>query len=144
AFIDLCARHEENFYKFVHEVHIHDNGLFDSVMGWLEGILNFLRHGPKNGGKLDMNGLLAEGIKAGVVELDVIKEEVNNLIKWQIARKKWHEAKTRQKMGGGSEWQQAMPGNVFHGSDFGLNDVSKSTHISPNNRSLSPQGDLED
>ncbi len=37
AFIDLCARHEDNFYKFVHEVHLNDDGLFEKLMGWLEG-----------------------------------------------------------------------------------------------------------
>ena len=37
SFIDLCGRHQDNFYKFVHEVHIHDNGLFTALMGWLEG-----------------------------------------------------------------------------------------------------------
>src|SRR5258708_12440507 len=57
AFIDLCQRHEHNFYKFVHEVHTHDNGLFTQLMGWIEGILDFLRQGP-TGGKLDINSFV--------------------------------------------------------------------------------------
>src|SRR2546429_3458826 len=44
--IDLCTRHEEKFYKFVHEVHIHDKDLlFTHLMKWIEVILSFLRDG---------------------------------------------------------------------------------------------------
>ncbi|KAJ2966955.1 hypothetical protein NQ176_g9902 [Zarea fungicola] len=67
AFIDLCARHEHNFYKFVHEVHTHDNGLFTQLMGWIEGILEFLRKGPKNG-KLNVNALFEGGVSAGIAQ----------------------------------------------------------------------------
>ena len=127
SFIDLCARHENNFYKFVHEVHIHDNGLFGKLMGWLEGILEFLRHGPK-GGKLDMNALFQGGVDMGLINKDIATEEVNSLIKWQEARKKWHHDKTRQKMaaeGSGGPAAEVAPGaTTFKSSDFGLNEVS--------------------
>ncbi|RPA77946.1 hypothetical protein BJ508DRAFT_212411 [Ascobolus immersus RN42] len=121
AFIDLCARHEDNFYKFVHEVHIHDNGLFDKLMGWLEGILDFLRTGPAGGGKLDMNALFFEAVDAGTVDYNKVREEVHSLIEWHKAKKRWHEGKTRQKMGGNG-WQDAQPENVFKASDFGIGD----------------------
>lgn len=123
AFIDLCARHEDNFYKFVHEVHKHDNGLFDQLMGWLEGILDFLRHGPGGGGKLDMNALFQGGMDAQIIDKNQAIREINSLIKWQMARKKWHSDKTRQKMAsGGSESDAAMGGMAgFKSSDFGLN-----------------------
>ncbi len=126
SFIDLCARHEHNFYKFVHEVHIHDNGLFGALMSWLEDILDFLRKGPK-GGKLDMNALFQGAIDMNHINKDVCVKEINDLIKWQEARKQWHQDKTRQKMaaegtgtGGGS-----APGMAnFKSSDFGLHEVS--------------------
>ncbi|KAF2707596.1 hypothetical protein K504DRAFT_446720 [Pleomassaria siparia CBS 279.74] len=124
AFIDLCARHEHNFYKFVHEVHNHDNGLFDQLMGWLEGILEFLRHGPRGGGKLDMNALFQGGMDSGAIDKTKAIREINSLIKWQTARKKWHFDKTRQKMasGGGDEPGDMMGGMTgFKTSDFGLN-----------------------
>lgn len=138
AFIDLCARHEDNFYKFVHEVHIHDNGLFDKLMGWLEGILEFLRHGPQAGkvggaemtaGKLDMNALFQGGMDSGLVDKRKAIREINALIKWQTQRKKWHSDKTRQKMasGGGDEEGTVIGGGGmagFKSSDFGLNAVS--------------------
>ena len=102
AFIDVCSRHEDNLYKFIHEVHTHDNGLFDQLMGWLQNILEFLRKGPK-GGTLDMNAMLQDALDSGLVEHEKVVEEVNALVKWQTARKKWHQDKTRQKMANGGE-----------------------------------------
>jgi len=130
AFIDLCARHEDNFYKFVHEVHIHDNGLFEQLMGWLEGILEFLRHGPRGGGKLDMNALFQGGMDSGAVDKTKAIKEINSLIKWQTARKKWHQDKTRQKMASGDDSDNMMGGiGGFKTSDFGLNEVCVSTGL---------------
>lgn len=123
AFIDLCQRHEHNFYKFVHEVHTHDNGLFTQLMGWIEGILEFLRKGPKNG-KLNVNALFEGGVSGGVIDKAKAVEEINALIAWQEARKKWHNDKTRQKMA--AESSQGMGASLVGGglrfdvSDFGL------------------------
>lgn len=130
AFIDLCQRHEHNFYKFVHEVHTHDNGLFTQLMGWIEGILEFLRQGPKSG-KLDMNALFTGAVSVGQLDKDKAVAEVDSLILWQEARKKWHQDKTRQKMaaegmgdGGLSLNVEAVPGGIaFKSSDFGLNEM---------------------
>lgn len=128
SFIDLCQRHEHNFYKFVHEVHIHDNGLFGALMGWIEGILEFLRQGPK-AGKLDMNAVFQGALDMHQIDKEKSIVEINSLIKWQEARKKWHSDKTRQKMaaeqtGVGAE---VVPGaNAFKSSDFGLHEVSTS------------------
>ncbi|MCJ1474322.1 hypothetical protein MMC13_002980 [Lambiella insularis] len=120
SFIDLCARHEHNFYKFVHEVHIHDNGLFSQLMGWLEGILEFLRHGPK-GGKLDMNALFQGALDMRQVDKEKSIAEIDALVKWQEERKKWHQDKTRQKMA--AEGTEMAPGSAtFKSSDFGLNE----------------------
>lgn len=126
CFIDLCARHEHNLYKFVHEVHIHDNGLFTALMGWLEDILEFLRYGPK-GGKLDMNALFQGAMDMGHIEKDQTVAEINELVKWQEERKKWHHDKTRQKMAAGDAGGlDSVPGSAaFSSSDFGLNRVSR-------------------
>lgn len=128
SFIDLCARHQDNFYKFVHEVHIHDNGLFTQLMGWLEGILEFLRHGPK-GGKLDMNALFQGAVDMGQISKAEAIYEIDALIKWQEERKKWHQDKTRQKMAaestsgvnGGPTPSPSTP--AFRSSDFGINEA---------------------
>ncbi|EWY99380.1 succinate dehydrogenase (ubiquinone) flavoprotein subunit [Fusarium oxysporum NRRL 32931] len=121
AFIDLCQRHEHNFYKFVHEVHTHDNGLFTQLMGWIEGILEFLRKGPKNG-TLNVNALFEGGVSAGILDKDKAIAEINSLIAWQEARKKWHNDKTRQKMAAeGHAGSDMMPtAMAFNSSDFGL------------------------
>lgn len=134
SFIDLCERHQENFYRFVHEVHLHDNGLFTQLMGWLEGILEFLRHGPR-GGKLDMNALFQGAVDMGKINKSTAIDEINSLIKWQEERKKWHHDKTRQKMAaegsgsgsgsGAAPTAEIAPGSAtFRTSDFGLNEVS--------------------
>ena len=124
SFIDLCARHEHNFYKFVHEVHIHDNGLFGSLMAWIEDILQFLRQGPK-GGKLDMNALLRGALDMSQVDRAKAIAEIDALVKWQEARKKWHQEKTRQKMAAEGTGLESMPGSAtFRSSDFGIHEVS--------------------
>lgn len=127
SFIDLCARHEHNLYKFIHEVHIHDNGLFTALMGWIEDILDFLRKGPK-GGKLDMNAIFQGALDMGTIDRDKAIAEINALIQWQEARKKWHSDKTRQKMaaeGSGGGGADGVPGlSSFKSSDFGLHEVS--------------------
>ena len=124
AFIDLCERHQHNFYKFVHEVHTHDNGLFTQLMGWIEGILEFLRHGPVCG-TLDVNALFEGGVSMGIVDKEKVIQEVNELIAWQEARKKWHQDKTRQKMAAeGLGPAEPIPGSaVFKPGDFGLDDM---------------------
>lgn len=125
AFIDLCQRHQHNFYKFIHEVHTHDNGLFTQLMGWIEGILEFLRKGP-TGGALDINALFEGGVASGLVDKEKAIEEINKLIAWQEARKKWHHDKTRQKMAaeGSAGMETGMPSMAsFQASDFGLNDM---------------------
>ncbi|KAL2070927.1 hypothetical protein VTL71DRAFT_13953 [Oculimacula yallundae] len=129
AFIDLCQRHEHNFYKFVHEVHTHDNGLFTQLMGWIEGILEFLRQGPK-AGKLDINALFAGAVSVGQLDKDKAIAEIDSLIAWQEARKKWHSDKTRQKMaaeggapGAGGVLESVPGGIAFSSSDFGLDQM---------------------
>jgi hypothetical protein len=123
SFIDVCERHEDNLYKFIHEVHIHDNGLFDKLMTWIEGILDFLRNGPKNGGKLDMNALFQGAVEMKQIDKEKAVREINSLIKWQMARKRWHQDKTRQKMASG-DVQGGIAGGLgsaFKPGDFGLN-----------------------
>lgn len=121
AFIDLCQRHEHNFYKFVHEVHIHDNGLFGALMSWLEDILEFLRKGPK-AGKLDINALFQGAVDMNQIDKETAMQEINALVKWQEDRKRWHHSKTRQKMAAESTGDIVPGSATFRGSDFGLDE----------------------
>lgn len=150
SFIDLCARHQDNFYKFIHEVHTHDNGLFTQLMGWLEGILEFLRQGPK-GGKLDINALFQGAVDMKQINKSVAIDEINALIQWQEQRKKWHHDKTRQKMaaeGSGSSYEivpTAPPGSsTFRSSDFGLNESDLAEMQSSSPFSSDDEDSLED
>jgi hypothetical protein len=131
SFIDLCARHEDNFYKFVHEVHIHDNGLFQNLMAWLEEILSFLRNGPTSQRKLDMNAIFTTAVESGEIDPQKARAEIDALIDWHAKRRNWQQAKIRQKMAqGGSDtsksrtaWDSTGPGGISP-KDFGIADVN--------------------
>jgi len=95
-------------------------------MGWIEGILEFLRQGPK-GGKLDINALFAGAVSVNQLNKDKAISEIDQLITWQEARKKWHQDKTRQKMAAEGIGGEVMPGSAgsggistFKSADFGL------------------------
>lgn len=95
-------------------------------MGWIEGILNFLRNGPK-AGKLDINALFSGAVSAHQIDREKAIAEIDALVSWQEARKKWHQDKTRQKMaadganpvGVGAD----LPGVSFKSTDFGLDEM---------------------
>lgn len=141
AFIDLCERHQASLYKFIHEVHLHDNGLFGSLMAWIENILDFLRNGP-GGGKLDMNALFSGAKDVGQINPALAREEIDKLIKWHEDRKKWHLNKTRQKMA--AEGTASSPFQTqFKGSDFGLDEVCYLWLNPKHTQTNSGQGDLE-
>ncbi|KAK9474268.1 uncharacterized protein V1510DRAFT_361350 [Dipodascopsis tothii] len=112
-FVDLCERHQEAFYRFVHEVHVNDNGLFTNLMVWIEGILQFLREGP--GRAIDMNALYAGA--AG----PALAAEVDAVVEWNRARKLWKERRTREKLAAGGAGS-TLPKLGLSGGDFGLMD----------------------
>jgi hypothetical protein len=94
-------------------------------MGWVENILEFLRKGPK-GGKLDINAIFTGAVSVGQLNKEKAIAEIDKLISWQEARKKWHQDKTRQKMAaeGAAEPSLDLPGGVaFKSSDFGLDQM---------------------
>lgn len=90
-------------------------------MGWIEGILEFLRNGPA-GGAIDINALFEGAVANGQLDKAKAIDEINQLIAWQEARKKWHHDKTRQKMAAeGSVSETGLPGmGTISASDFGL------------------------
>jgi len=116
SFIDLCTRHEEKFYKFVHEVHIHDKDLlFTHLMKWIEVILSFLRGGFSS--KVDMNALVFE---TPGVNTDIAMKEIEALIQWNKDRKAWNERRIQAKMASAGE--DTMPQGGFSVGDFGLDE----------------------
>lgn len=73
-----------------------------------------------------MNALFTGAVSVSQVDKEKAIEEINQLISWQEARKKWHQDKTRQKMAaeGGPVPALDLPGGVaFRSSDFGLDQM---------------------
>ena len=95
-------------------------------MGWIEGILEFLRKGPA-GGSIDINAVFEGGVSTKLIDKEQAIGEIDQLIAWQEARKKWHHDKTRQKMAAEGEAgvdNSNMPGiPSFSASDFGLDEM---------------------
>jgi hypothetical protein len=116
SFIDLCTRHEDKFYKFVHEVHVHDKDLlFIHLMRWIEIILSFLRNGFTS--KVDMNVLVYE---TPGINTDTALKEIDALIQWNKDRKAWNERRIRAKMASAGE--STVPQAGFSVGDFGLDE----------------------
>lgn len=93
AFIDLVQRHEQSFYHFVHKVHAKGEGLFDSLMRWIELFLTLIREGL--GEPLSLEFLLPY---TGSDRDDVLAE-VDQLAMYHYKRKILYETKLRRRFG---------------------------------------------
>lgn len=93
AFIDLVQRHEQSFYHFVHKVHAKGEGLFDSLMRWIELFLTLIREGL--GESLSLEFLLPY---TGSDRDDVLAE-VDQLAMYHYKRKILYETKLRRRFG---------------------------------------------
>lgn len=98
TFIDLCQRHEQAFYTFVHRVHSKGSNLFSSLMSWIELFLDFVRDGLPplaNGGprRIDLDFLLPH---SGPDRVAMIKE-IDAIAIYHYKLKVAHEGKTRRK-----------------------------------------------
>lgn len=91
TFIDLVQRHEQAFYTFVHNVHSKGQGLFDSLMGWIELFLNYARVGLAE--PLNLEILLP----APGAERDRIMAEVDAVAQYHYRLKVAHEEKIRRR-----------------------------------------------
>ena len=81
-----------------------------------------MRHGP-TGGALDINALFVGAAQQGAIDPNLALQEIDSLVAWQEARKKWHQEKTRQKMAatGSSGATEGLPGGIaFTSVDFGI------------------------
>ncbi|THH01660.1 hypothetical protein EW026_g1070 [Hermanssonia centrifuga] len=92
-FIDLIQRHEQSFYSFVHKVHSKGEGLFDSLMRWIEQFLTLMRDGL--GDRVSLEVLLPH---TGQERLDIMKE-VDAVARYHYSMKVAYEAKVRRRFG---------------------------------------------
>jgi hypothetical protein len=93
AFIDLILRHEQSFYNFVHKVHSKGEGLFDSLMHWIELFLTTVREGL--GDPISLEFLLPH---TGP-ERSSILTEVDKIATYHYKLKVAYEEKIRRRFG---------------------------------------------
>lgn len=122
AFIDLIQRHEQSFYYFVHKVHSKGEGLFDSLMRWIEMFLTVVREGL--GEPLSLEFLLPHTGK----ERTEILEEVDKVATYHYKLKVLYEDKLRRRFGSAQGYRdadaedeatQALVNGVLGEIDFG-------------------------
>ncbi len=93
AFIDLIQRHEQSFYDFVHKVHSKGEGLFDSLMRWVELFITVIRDGL--GSQLSLEFLLPHTGS----ERESILAEVDKVALYHYKLKVAYEGKVRRRFG---------------------------------------------
>lgn len=125
-FYELCQRHVPALFKFIHQVYVHDNGLFDEIMKWISGIMDFLRNG--NGKKIDLNKMCQQGEAQAGIDIAKVQRELDSIVSWIDARRKWREKQRAHKKSKNDntqaikEWQDALPTNGLDGTAFGLDE----------------------
>jgi len=93
SFIDLIQRHEHTFYNFVHKVHSKGEGLFNSLMHWIELFLTTVREGL--GDPISLEFLLPH---TGQERADILAE-VDKIAQYHYKRKVLYEDKIRRRFG---------------------------------------------
>lgn len=125
-FYELCQRHVPALFKFIHQVYVHDNGLFDEIMKWISGIMDFLRNG--NGKKIDLNEMCRQGEGKAGIDITKVQRELDSIVSWIDARRKWREKQRAHKKSKNDnaqaikEWQDALPTKGLDGTAFGLDE----------------------
>lgn len=70
-----------------------------------------------------MNALFQGAVDMSQIDKAAAIAEIDNLIRWQEERKKWHQDKTRQKMAAEHSSSSAPGSATFRSSDFGINET---------------------
>jgi hypothetical protein len=91
TFIDLVQRHEQSFYTFVHNVHSKGQGLFDSLMSWIELFLSYARDGLPQ--PIDLDFILPHSGPERIA----IMAEVDAVAQYHYRLKISHEEKIRRR-----------------------------------------------
>ncbi|KAG9317278.1 hypothetical protein JVU11DRAFT_1473 [Chiua virens] len=127
AFIDLVNRHEQSFYSFVYKVHSKGQGLFDSLMKWIERFLTAIREGI---GAANLDGqenkiALETLLPAGGEERVRIMEEVDKVIHWHYLNKISHEEKLRRRFRHAQNGAQADAEAEDEATQVLINDIAR-------------------
>src|SRR4051794_26916918 len=88
SFVSLVHRHMPKFYTFVYSVYSHDStGLFSSLFGWIESLLDFIQSGTTEQVNLQQ---LIDKVLTTEEERALVLIELDNLMNWHTWRKKRH------------------------------------------------------
>lgn len=111
TFIDLVQRHEQSFYTFVHRVHKKGEGLFDSLMDWVEVFLTFARDGLAH--DIDLEFLLPH---TGEERLAIMRE-IDLVAQYHYKLKLAYEEKVRRRFQkeGATDEESALIDSVIAG-----------------------------
>lgn len=94
-FVDLVQRHEQKFYRFVHDVHAQDKThLFDDLLRYIDHVSSFALHGFKGNATLDMQSL----VDASSVASQELGDEIDRVCHYNQQRKELHAARQRAKL----------------------------------------------
>ncbi|CAO3669142.1 unnamed protein product [Umbelopsis ramanniana] len=94
-FIQLIDKHEQNFYRFVHNVHTQDTThLFDDLLSYIDKLFSTMSTGLP--GKVDMAKLVEENLNEE--QYAQLKVEINKLCDYHLQRKIRHLERTRRKV----------------------------------------------
>ena len=91
--INLVERHEQAFYSFVHKVQTKGEGLFDSLMHWIELFLTLTRDGF--GQQVSLEFILPH---TGAERVQIM-QEVDNVALYYYKMKLFYEEKLRRRFG---------------------------------------------
>ncbi|KAG8834897.1 hypothetical protein FRC17_006444 [Serendipita sp. 399] len=92
-FINLVERHEQAFYSFVHKVQNKGEGLFDSLMHWIELFLTLIRDGFREQFSLEFI------LPHTGPEREQIMKEVDDVALYYYKMKLFYEEKLRRRFG---------------------------------------------
>lgn len=108
AFVDLVKRHEQKFYRFVHDVHAQDTThLFDDLLRYVDNVSSFAMNGliMEKNEYLDLPSMIdASPISSD--QYDSLKKEIDDVCTYYQQQKNLHAARRKLKI------MQTMDNNV--------------------------------
>lgn len=125
TFIDLVQRHEQAFYTFVHNVHSKGQGLFDSLMAWIELFLSYARDGIDQ--PIDLEFILPH---AGENRAQIMAE-VDAVAQYHYKLKVAHEEKVRRRFNkaGPTDDEAALLASVMDSLSIGASTMEEAGEI---------------
>ncbi|CAO3588023.1 unnamed protein product [Absidia cylindrospora] len=103
-FVDLVQRHEQKFYRFVHDVHAQDKThLFDDLLRYVDHVSSFAINGINNKGQqptdlLDLSSLLEASTTVSPEQYGTLEKEINQVCEYNLQRKELHVARRKAKL----------------------------------------------